>query len=181
MAASLLLLAALGCRAPAIPENPTAREYSVWHEVLLAAADSTTAQTVLVAPETVSLDEGRLQFRRCLPAHMRMLFDNAPIATLSRNVPEDWLRLRNGTLANLSDTPPAAPAGRAVELHLSRVAFSRFHRDGYVWVERQSCTATGSPRRCTDREGTLLRVAPAGDRWKLDETECRTIAPGESD
>lgn len=178
--ASLLLVSAIGCRAPAIPAEPTAREYAVWHDLLRSEAERTHAPEILVSPETRSLDEAQLQFQRCLPPHMWNIFDDAPAATLSRNVPEDWLRLPNGSLATLAEGAPAAAAGATVQLRLSRVAFSRFHREGYVWVERRSCAATGTGTHCDGREGGLIRVTAKGDHWSVEETECRTLAFGEN-
>lgn len=175
-ASLLLLVTLLGCRAPAIPAEPTAREYAVWHDVLRFEAEPARPQRLLVAPETLPLDEAQLQFQRCLPPHMRNIFDGAPAAALSRNVPEDWLRLPNGSVATLTDSAPATLAGTTVQLRLSRVAFSRFHRDGYVWIEHQSCTVTGGSTHCDEREGKLLRVTPEAGRWTPEETNCGAIA-----
>lgn len=177
--ASLLLMAVPGCRAPAIPTAPALREYAVWHDVLRREAETTNPHRMVVAPQTLRPDEQQLQFQRCLPRHMRNLFDGAPSALLSRNVPEDWLTLSDRTVATLSDSLPPASIGNTVQVRLSRVAFSRFHRDGYVWVEHKSCDATeGGRTRCLGSEGRLLRATPDGDRWKLEETECRASVFG---
>lgn len=162
---SLVLPFLSGCRAPTIPAEPSALEYAVWHDVLAFGADATHPQTVVIWPETLPLDERQLQFQRCLPRHMRDVFDEAPAAMLSVNVPENWLSLPDGRAATLGRDGSSDGAVATVFLRLSRVAFSRFHRDGYVWVERRSCTATGASPHCDEREGKLLRVVRDGDRW----------------
>lgn len=179
--ASLLLLVVVpGCRAPAIPAQATAREYAVWHDVLRTESAATPLQQLRVTPETLPLDEAQLQYQRCLPQHMRTIFDNAPAVTLSRNVPEDWLRLPDGSLADLADHFAAPAGGITLQLRLSRVAFSRFHRDGYVWVEHRVCTVGSDSTHCSDREGKLLRITPKGDDWAVEQTNCGAMALGES-
>lgn len=178
---ALLLLPFLaGCRAPSIPAEPSAREYTVWHQVLAFEMESTHAQAVVVAPETLPLDDRELQFQRCLPRHMRDVFDDAQAATLSLNVPEDWLRLPDAQSATMGRAMPTPAVGTAIFLRLSRVGFSRFGRDGYVWAEHRSCTTTGASTRCDEREGKLLHVVRDGDGWTVEETDCGALALGES-
>lgn len=175
----LVLPLLIGCRAPTIPTEPSALEYAVWHDVLAFGAESARPQKIVIWPETLPLDDRQLQFQRCLPRHMRDVFDEAAAATLSVNVPETWLGLPDGRTATLGREGSADGAGATVFLRLSRVAFSRFHRDGYVWVERRSCTATGAGPHCDEREGKLLHVVHDGDRWGVEETDCGAIALGE--
>lgn len=172
----LLLLALCGCRAPAIPDDPTATEYAVWHDVLRYEAGSHASDALIVSPSTLPLDEGQLQFQRCLPAQMRDIFDAAPSATLSVNVPEDWLRLPAGSVATLSDGRPQTPTASSMHLRLSRVAFSRFHREAYVWVEEQRCSADGGAQRCEGHQGEMLRLVPAGEGWTAERTDCQAVA-----
>ena len=177
--ASFLLLVATGCRAPAIPADPTVLEYAVWRDVLAFEAEPAHPQAVVISPETIQLDERELQFQRCLPQHMRDVFDDAPAATLSMNVPEDWLRLSSGQQATLSRDESSTGTGVTLFLRLSRVAFSRFRRDGYVWAERRSCTTSGGAMSCDEREGKLLHVVQDGGRWTAEETNCGATAIGE--
>lgn len=177
--ATLFLPWLAGCRVPAISAEPSAREYAVWHDVLAFETESTHPQTVVVSPETLQLDEGQLQFQRCLPPHMRAVFDTAPTATLSVNVPEDWLRMPGGQSAVLGRTGSISTDGTTMFLRLSRVASSRFRQDGYLWVEHRICTTQAGNTHCDEREGKLLRVVRDGDRWAAEETDCGAIALGE--
>ena len=177
--ATLTLPSLAGCRVPAIPVQPTAKEYAVWHDVLAFEANSIHPQNVVVSPKTLPLDEAQLQFQRCLPAHMRSIFDDAPTATLSVNVPENWLQMPDGRSAVLSSDAPSAAAGTTLFLRLSRVASSRFRRDGYLWVEHRTCSTNGGSTHCSEREGKLLRVVRESDHWAVEETDCGTIAFGE--
>ena len=133
-------------------------------------------RAVVVASASLPLEENRLQFERCLPMHMRTLFRHAPSATLSRNVAENWLRSADGQEVTLEDSTSPLPNGASTLFHLSRVAFSRFRREGFVWVEQVSCTSTGGTLRCGDREGNLLRAVQDGDRWQIEPTDCHTLA-----
>ncbi len=175
----LLLPWLTGCRVPAIPAEPSAKEYAVWHDVLAFVTESTHPQAVVISPETLPLDEGQLQFQRCLPPHMRAIFDGAPTATLSVNIPEDWLRMPDGRSAVLARDRSIPTTGATMFLRLSRVASSRFQRDGYLWVEHRTCTSNVASTRCDEREGKLLHVVRDGDRWAAEETDCGAIALGE--
>ena len=178
---SLVLPLLPGCRAPSIPAEPSALEYAAWHDVLAFEADAAPLQAVVIWPETLPLDERQLQFQRCLPRHMRDIFDDASEATLSVNVPEDWLRLPSGQTATLGRGGVLGGGGTVEFVRLSRVAFSRFHRDGYVWAERRSCMATGGHPQCGERQGQLLHVIHKGDRWTAEQTDCGATALGDDD
>ena len=172
----MLLLSLAGCRAPSIPAEPSAREYAVWHDVLAFEASITRPQTLIISPDTLPLDEAQLQFQRCLPRHMRDIFDEASTASVSANVSEDWLHLPDGQLALLGGRSAARPSGKTTFLRFSRVAFSFFRRDGFVWVERQSCTAAAGGPLCEEREGKLLHIVRDSDRWSIEETDCDAAA-----
>ena len=179
-AAMLLLPWLAGCRAPAIPGEPSAPEYAAWHDVLLFQGQSTHPEAaVVIWPETLPLDERQLQFQRCLPRHMRNVFDSAPAATLSADVPEDWLRLATGQNAALGRGATAESIGETELLRFSRVAFSRFHRDGYVWLQDQRCVTTRQGTHCGERTGRLLRLRREDDRWAVEETDCSAISFGD--
>ncbi len=148
----------------------------MWHDVLRFETESTHPQTVVVWSGTLALGEAQLRFQQCLPPHMRHIFDDAPSATLSSNVPEDWLRMADNRLAVLATDTSVNEAGTTMFLRLSRVAFSRFGRDGYVWVEHRTCRSADATTRCDEREGKLLHVTRDGDRWSAEETDCGALA-----
>ncbi len=170
------MLPLVGCRPPAIPTEPTSAEYAVWGSVLAFETEAVAAHTVMVGAETLPLNEARLQFSRCLPRHMRAVFDAAPKTNLSKNVTEDWLRTSDGRPVLLRSHDAPIPDGAADLFEISRVAFSRFRREAFVWVDHLPCTRTETEVRCGDREGALLRAVWEGDRWRIEATDCQTLA-----
>ena len=165
-----------GCRPPAIPTEPSLDEYGVWGTALAYATRGFAGRDVLVEKESFRLDERQLGFERCLPRNMRDVFVEASPATLSSNVAEPWLAMENGRTALLGRRELWLPGSITDTYQLSRVGFSRFHRDGYVWIEHRTCAKAAGVEHCGESDGQLLRAIHHEDRWEMEETECRTLS-----
>ncbi len=124
----LTLALAVGCRAPAIPAQPSPHEYAIysaWMEQ--ATADIPPQRTLAVDSETLTLNQAELQFKQCLPPRMTAVFDSAPVSTLLASTSgNDWLTLGNGRSASLHPHADPLSFDRPTEFfRLSRVAFTR--------------------------------------------------------
>lgn len=139
-------------------------------------AGQTLQQAVAVSPETVQLNEFRLQYKRCLPQRMQEMFEGSAPARLSRAVGTDWLNLPGANL-QLAATPGTPIISYRTEyVRLSRVAFTRFGTDAYVWLERQTCDPPGGLKAsCHAGSGTLVHGVNSGGQWAFEDTLCTTV------
>lgn len=171
------LLLALGCRAPKIPTQPSAREYAVYSAWIEHASVTFPPQlSFAVDASTLTLDQDRLQFKQCLPRRMDSIFDEAPDATLTSTSNHDWITLSNGRPAQLLPPSNSLPFTHSAELfRLSRVAFTRLGSDAYLWVERRTCRPGDTELTCEGASGKLLHGMESGDTWTFEDTTCQTI------
>ena len=171
---SLLLLA--GCRPSPIPPDLQTREYEVYHALLEDRfAGQSLEREVVVSPETVQLNEFRLQYKRCMPQRMQEMFEGLGPGRLSRAVGTDWLNIPGASLQLAMPETPII-SHKTEYVRLSRVAFTRFGTDAYVWLERQTCGPPGGLRAsCDAGSGTLVHGVSSGGQWSFDDTLCNTV------
>jgi len=174
----LTLAFAVGCRAPAIPAQPSSHEYAIysaWMEQ--ATADIPPQRTLAVDSETLTLNQAELQFKQCLPPRMTAVFDSAPVSTLLASTSgNDWLTLGNGRSASLHLHGDPLSFDRPTELfRVSRVAFTRSGYNAYLWVEHRSCNIDPAGHTCHGASGALVHGIKSNGSWTFENTTCHTI------
>lgn len=168
---------ALGCRAPTIPTHPSTHEYAVYNAWIEQASSAFPPQlSFAVDSETLVPNQDELQFQQCLPSRMNTVFDGAPAATLAVTSSNDWLSLGDGRAAHLHPHNSSLGFDRPTELfRLSRVAFTRFGSDAYLWVDHRTCRPGDLEPTCEGLSGALIHGHKSGGSWTFEETTCRTI------
>ena len=139
-------------------------------------AGQSLERDVVVSPETAELNEFQLQYERCLPQRMQEMFEGISPSHLSRAVGTDWLNVPGASLrlAALQGTPIISHKTEYVRL--SRVAFTRFGADAYVWLERQTCNPPGGVKAsCDAGSGALVHGVSSGGQWAFEDTLCTTV------
>ena len=168
---------ALGCRAPAIPSRPSSHEYAVYSAWIEQARLAFAPQlSFAVDSETLTPNQNELQFQQCLPRRMSDIFEGAPSASLTSTSSNAWLNLGDGPPAHLHPHSSSLPFDRPTELfRLSRVAFTRFGFEAYLWVDHRTCRTGDTEPACDDTSGALIHGHKSGGSWTFEDTTCRTI------
>lgn len=168
---------ALGCRAPAIPNRPSTHEYAVYSAWIEQASSTSPPQlSFAVDSETLTPNQNELQFQQCLPRRMSDVFEDAPSASLTSTSSNDWLSLDNGRPAHLHPHNSSIPFDRPTELfRLSRVAFTRFGFDAYLWVDHRTCRAGDTEPACDGLAGALIHGRKANGAWTFEDTTCHIL------
>ena len=176
----LTLPLALGCRAPAIPSQLSEREYVIY-SAWLDQAGAEMPHPLSFAVDSVALtpQQNELQFRQCLPPRMETIFDTTSESTLSLSPGSDWLSLSDGRSAQIHphDAPLAFPAPTEF-VRFSRVAFTRFGYEAYLWVEHRTCAANGQTG-CQNASGALVHGKKSNGAWSFEDTTCQAIGIGQ--
>lgn len=178
----LLVLATVtlctGCRAPAIPAQPTSSEYAVYNAWIDQDHSSLPHEfDIAVGATTLVLNQSELQFQQCLPRRMAHIFDAAPSATLTSSSNPDWLLLADGRRAVLQPNGSRLSFDRPTKLvRVSRVAFTRFRTDAYLWVEHRICQPSAAGSTCTAPSGALIHGQKSDGTWTFEETTCQILA-----
>jgi len=170
---------ALGCRPPNIPAQPKPQEYAVYTAWLEQESSSSPHQlSFAVDSATLPLQQNELQFRQCLPRRMEAIFDSAPAADLTASSSNDWITLSDGRPTRLHPHGTGMSFDHPTQLfRVSRVAFTRFGYDAYLWVERWTC-GTGDDLACKAGSGALVHGRKSNGSWSFEDTNCQIIVLG---
>ena len=164
-----VLTLALGCRPPGIPDQPTASEYAVYNAYLEQASPTLPRElSFAVDAATLKPVQSELQFQQCLPRRMENVFSNVPSTLLASTSGNHCLDLGDGPNAPKPEQDlPLTNTKPTQFFRFSRVAFTRFESDAYLYVETRRCGEKGF---CEAASGVLTHGRKSGSTWTFEDT-----------